>query len=416
MNVVRFTMSLNVDRFIIILSNAVLSFLLVAPIAIIGGTASVYSSALNNSSSRQFTPISLTYLLLLAFNYAIMPRLSKRYIHPETDKRSVALAEEVVKMSIGVGGWVVTNWATCDSFDGDTCPAGDDGIQTTMQMTYRALSSQLHQWSPQSTLIAAGIPSLLYAIQGTLTYTAYQHLDSVTFNGLMQFKVLSSALGCFIILGQRLSGIQIGTLGLLMISTLVFQGSWKELVDRLWLSRSVVLQPKIAGRNDTKHNKITHFWLGVIPCLGATLLSGMAGAFSQKSLQTTVGSMMHRDAYFYTVEVSFLSAVCLLSPLLFNAWKRQCSDPKESHKEVSFFKHWSYQTFIPIATKAMAGVLTALVHKHLGSVVKGFALVLGLVFSALLQFALDGKDLTREQLVGTGLVLLSSWLHFRSPV
>jgi len=80
-----------------------------------------------------------------------------------------------------------------------------------------------------------------------------------------------------------------------------------------------------------------------------------------------------------------------------------------------FFRHWTYATLIPVATKAAAGLLTALVHRHLGSVIKGFALVLGLVFSALLQFALEGADLTPGQLVGTALVLLSSWLHFTNP-
>lgn len=84
-------------------------------------------------------------------------------------------------------------------------------------------------------------------------------------------------------------------------------------------------------------------------------------------------------------------------------------------KDIHFFDHWTFATLIPITTKATAGLLTALVYLHLGSVIKGFALVLGLVFSALLQFVLEGVDLTLGQLVGTALVLLSSWLHFTNP-
>eukprot|EP00986_Skeletonema_menzelii_P001372 scaffold366_cov153-Skeletonema_menzelii.AAC.34 len=79
----------------------------------------------------------------------------------------------------------------------------------------------------------------------------------------------------------------------------------------------------------------------------------------------------------------------------------------------TFFQHWNYMTLLPITTRATAGLLTALVHRHLGSVIKGFALVLGLVFSALLQFVLEGTDLSLGQLVGTALVLFSSWLHFK---
>jgi len=48
-------------------------------------------------------------------------------------------------------------------------------------------------------------------------------------------------------------------------------------------------------------------------------------------------------------------------------------------------------------------------------VIKGFALTLGLVFSALLQFIFEDKELTSGQMVGTSLVLFSSWLHFTNP-
>jgi UDP-sugar transporter A1/2/3 len=191
-----------------------------------------------------------------------------------------------------------------------------------------------------------------------------------------------------------------------MISTFVFQGSWKDLLGKL---RIVAKQQKVAAAATI--GKRNHFWTGVVPCLGATLLSGLAGAFSQKSLQ-----IMHRDAYLYTVEISFLSAICLIVSTAFRRRKEISANSKQNEVvcNSSFFEHWDCKTLLPIVTKASAGVLTALVHSHLGSVIKGFALVLGLVFSALLQFVLEGEDLTLEQLVGTALVLLSSWLHFKS--
>jgi UDP-sugar transporter A1/2/3 len=163
--------------------------------------------------------------------------------------------------------------------------------------------------------------------------------------------------------------------------------------------------------------------------LAATLLSGLAGAFSQRSLQTVVGSM-ERNAYFYSAEISFISAVCLLFSMatkrIIALRSRFSSSPssmksKSASVEVTkvtksgYFDHWTWQTFVPIIVKATGGILTALVHKHSGSVMKGFSLVLGLVFSALLQTVLDGKDLTLGQIVGTALVLLSSWLHFTNP-
>ena len=383
----------------------------VAPIAIIGGTYSVYSSAVKlssgNNSATQFTPVSILYLVLLALNYAIMPRLSKRYIHPSTNKQSVALVEEVVKMGLGIGGWVATSYATASNANG----MDGDGSATS---TISIISRQLQSWSPLSTLVAAGLPSALYALQGTLTYHAYQNLDPVTFNGITQLKVLSSALCCYIVLGKRQSRVQLLSLGILIMSTIIIQGSWKD-----WAG-SVGKMAKL-GSNDNGRSRHDQLVRGVLPCISATLLSGLAGAFSQRSLQTQVG-MMHRDAYFYTAEISLLSAMCLLLSMGLEFLRgrsyapthvKKCDDLEKS--DSGFFRNWTCATLLPITTKAMAGLLTALVHRHLGSVIKGFALVLGLVFSALLQFGLEGIDLDAGQLVGTALILLSSWLHFTNP-
>ena len=371
-----------------------------------------------------------------------MPRLSKKYIHPETNKQSVALVEELVKMGLGVGGWIAT--AYCHASASGTSRKSwqdDDNIMPLISSlqsflsniilpTVTLLSNQLQNYSFQSTLLAAGIPSALYALQGTLTYTSYQNLDAVTYNGLTQLKVLNSALCCYLVLGQRQSLVQMLSLGILMISTIVFQGSWKDWfqkkatthVDMSSVSGNEV--DSAAETTDERTNNYNHrLVLGVLPCIGATLLSGLAGAFSQRSLQTQMsgvehGKMMHRDAYFYTIEISFLSAACLAFSMGMEYVKRRISERKKTidndniTSTTHFFQHWTCATLLPISARASAGLLTALVHKHLGSVIKGFALVLGLVFSALLQFAIEGDDLTGGQVVGTVLVLLGSWLHF----
>ena len=409
----------------------------VAPISILGGTLAVYSSAIQRAHRRDgdaggaaaaLAPASLLYLVLLALNYAVMPRLSRRYVHPRTNKRSVALAEEVVKMGLGLGGWILTSHVAASNSH-NTASGDAEASARAPLSTVAVLSRELEHWSPASTLLAAGLPSALYALQGTLTYTAYQNLDAVTFNGLTQLKVLSTALCCYVVLGKGQSAVQLLSLGLLMASAALFQGGgpgwWRAWRRRQRDGRGGC----IAGDAATTENAGRGgrpFLSGVLPCLGATLLSGLAGALSQRSLQTSVGRM-RRNAYFYTVEISCLSALCLLVSLGADAWRGSRTTSAEKGRGVpptgggdgdgphGFFRHWTHATLLPVTTKAAAGLLTALVHRHLGSVVKGFALVLGLVFSALLQFALEGADVTGGQLAGTALVLLSSWLHFTHP-
>ena len=68
--------------------------------------------------------------------------------------------------------------------------------------------------------------------------------------------------------------------------------------------------------------------------------------------------------------------------------------------------------WIPVTVKAMGGIVTVLVHKYAGSVLKGFALVLGLVLSGMYEH----DRLSPNQILGTVLVLISSWMHFTSPL
>jgi len=405
------------------------------PIAIVGGTVSIYTAALTHSSTT-LTPLSVFYLVLLALNYSVMPRISKKYVSPKTNKESVALVEEVVKMSMGIGGFILTECAM--GVTSISSPTTTTTAASSLQSCVNILQNSLSNWSIESTLLAAGLPSALYAIQGVLTYTSYSHLDSVTFNGLTQIKTLSAALCCYLVMGKVQSKVQILALGLLSLSTMVFQGTLDLILKRS--SNGGDSSEKSSTSNNTKSGNTLQkqenttiidgrkqLILGIVPCLAATFLSGLAGAFSQRSLQTVVGSM-ERNAYFYSAEISFISALCLLfsmmSKKIFDASSKNIKSTRsESTKDVDtvntnsggYFDHWTWKTFIPIIVKASGGILTALVHKHSGSVMKGFSLVLGLVFSALLQTALDGKDLTMGQLIGTALVLLSSWLHFTNP-
>ena len=81
----------------------------------------------------------------------------------------------------------------------------------------------------------------------------------------------------------------------------------------------------------------------------------------------------------------------------------------KTNQVVANKSQWAYMTLLPTVVKAAGGVVTALVHKHVGSVAKGFALMFGLVLSGSLAAARISAT------VGTLLILLSMWLHFTHP-
>jgi UDP-sugar transporter A1/2/3 len=232
---------------------------------------------------------------------------------------------------------------------------------------------------------------MLYALQGVLQYVSHQHLDPVTFNGLTQTKTLSAAFCCWFIMGKIQSPVQIAALTILLGSALVFQGYIRMGNKEI---------------QTTAHRHENWLWRGVVPCLGAAFLSGLAGALSQKGLQLT--GIAGRDPFLYTVEISFYSAITLW----INMMRSNVFSKLEWEKQKAY---WSFKTLIPIFVKAAGGVVTALVHKYAGSVAKGFALMFGLVLSSTLQSTLSQETLQPHQVAGTLMIMLSTWLHFTHP-
>lgn len=142
-------------------------------------------------------------------------------------------------------------------------------------------------------------------------------------------------------------------------------------------------------------------WLkGVVPVLTASLLSGLAGSLAQRSLQKKA-----RDSLLLSGELAAFSAVSLLVTLLVGS--------KDSHRirEHGVQKGWTVWTWIPICTNALGGILVGLVTKHAGAVQKGFALIVGMFLSGLLQDWLSHEGVTGEQWIGGGLAGLSLWMH-----
>jgi solute carrier family 35 (UDP-sugar transporter), member A1/2/3 len=373
----------------------------------------MYNSLLNHPTST-LTPLSILYMLLLAIQTSIQPRISRKYIPKKISNVKVALVEEVIKTS--VASLLFWKWTP-----------------------KHILQQALQDWTLSSSLLVAGIPATLYAIQGVLTYLSHQHLDSVTFNGLSQTKTLTAAFCCYLVMGKRQSPFQILALALLFLSAFVFQNTITFGIP--------VNQKQNHKTSSTTNNPDPSFLLyGVAPCLAATFLSGLAGAFSQRGLQIVGGS--GRNPFLYTVEVSFFSALALLASesisLLTTPRTASNNDiaalttmgpkPISTNEDVSTSTtatsttpttRWTWQTLIPITCKAMGGILTALVHKHAGSVVKGFALMLGLVMSGILQSLwtenMDANGnkipsrLPIHQVLGIVIVMFSSWLHFTNP-
>lgn len=257
-------------------------------------------------------------------------------------------------------------------------------------------------------MVVAGIPAALYVVQNYCALMAYQNLPPITFNVLNQTKTLSAALCCFLILGRVQSPFQIVSLFLLLLSALVIE----KVVPLQRYNKDEIITA-VATKGDTTPTTETvtttvdrrsEIISGVIPVLMASFLSGLAGALSQKSLQT-----MGRDSYLFTAELSAASLVFLTTSLLLS------SPDGKLIREQGFFHGWTKQTWIPVVTNALGGILVGLVTKYAGSVRKGFALIFGLLLSGILQ-SKGGEGVSKEQVVGGILAAVSLWMYSSFPI
>jgi UDP-sugar transporter A1/2/3 len=366
-------------------------------------------------------------MLMLAAQVAVQPRISRWLVRPEDSKVYVALMEEVAKTVLAIVLW----W-----LQGSSDVRGNRG---------GLLAVAANNWSLPSSLASAGFPAVLYAVQAVLTYVGLQHLDAVTFNGLSQLKTVSAAIFCYLILGTPQSLPQVVAIALLLASSLLFQLPGRKLgrasqgpAAIVTGCATVTATEDVTGRAQTGASAAAAAtavsFRGLTACLAATAISGLAGALSQRGVQMTRGSHGgnaggSRDPYLYCAEVSIYSALflivsSLLKRLLARTYLRRSpaqaayrdetvtrssrAPAASESRRASCTSTFRWSLWIPVTVKAVGGIVTVLVHKHAGSVPKGFALVLGLVLSGMLE----RDPLTLPQLFGTILVLTSSWLHF----
>lgn len=222
---------------------------------------------------------------------------------------------------------------------------------------------------------------------------------------------LSAALCCWLIIGRKQSRAQIFALFLLLISALVIE--------------KIISLDAFLGSNDGENAAASdsptaleprHFTHGVVPILVASGISGLAGAITQKSLQSAsgCGKSGGKNAVLFSAELCVASLIMLGGSLTMGNADGQCIRDK------GFFADWTPLTVFPILTNALGGIFVGLVTKYAGSVRKGFALIFGLLISGLIQAVTEPTEdgsfaISREEIIGGCLASISLWIHITNP-
>lgn len=209
-----------------------------------------------------------------------------------------------------------------------------------------------------------------------------------------QTKTLSAALWIYLILGKGQSRMQIVALVLLLISALV-------------LNLEAITSD--ATTNDEEEDTSGQN-IAVACVIAASMISGLSAALTQKVL-TEKSNALLVSAQLAAYGILFL----VVKEILYD---RSAMSPAAATALLleSFWAGWDYWAILPVLGSALGGIVIGLVTKHAGSIMKGFALIFGLIVTGLAQWALDGVGLKRSDWLALGLVSFSIYLHTSFPL
>lgn len=196
-------------------------------------------------------------------------------------------------------------------------------------------------------------------------------------------------------MGRKQSVTQVFSLLLLLLSALIME----KLISLDSLFSSAPNSPDVFSWEST------HWTKGVAPVMVASFISGLSGAISQKSLQAQGGG---RNPYLFSMELCAASILLLTFSTFFSADGKKIA-------ELGFWNQWTANTWIPIVTNSIGGIIVGLVTKYAGSVRKGFALIFGIFLSGLFQAIVSEIGVSKEQALGGILAAISLWIHSTNP-
>lgn len=395
-----------------------------APTILSVAAASAAASSSTSLLLGNESALSITYMVLLALQFAVQPIITQKYAPKTLIRSTYVMIQDVARLVISIVCLTITH----------------------------SWGSDIAHWTWQGAVYAAGIPAVLYFVQSYCSLMAYQHLTPIAYNVLNQTKTLSAAFFCYILIQQRQSAVQMLALGILLLSALVMESiirvpflsesKPKKCIAELSSVSVKNADPsstsnctKVAQEENSSHPppppsssasssnsslRKRRWLMGVVPVLAASLISGLAGAWTQKCLQQN-----HlQSSLFLTLQMSIVSIAvngCLLCFV-------RASPDRVRAQTHGWWVGWSASTLVPICVNAIGGILVGLVTKYSGSVRKGFALIIGMFLSGILQntFPMDeyphpSKDghnvscVQPQQWLGGILAAISLYLHTSYP-
>jgi len=222
------------------------------------------------------------------------------------------------------------------------------------------------KWTLRESIKTAGLPAFTYAIQNVCMQIAYKKLDALVCNLGNQMKLFSTALWCFLLLGHRKKAQQLVALGLICLGSTLATG------DDLY-SKVISVGSIESVDTEAAEAAVT----GIIALFAASMLSGFGAAVSEATLKTN-----KRNMHLFSIELGVYSLVVMFIGIMI-------SGAVTGGTPTNFFNDWTFFTIIPALTQASGGILVGKVTQTSGSLAKCFAVIVGILLTAVARSVLD---------------------------
>lgn len=153
---------------------------------------------------------------------------------------------------------------------------------------------------------------------------------------------------------------------------------------------------------------VSAYNLGILLVLGASALSGISG-----SLTETAFKDYKRHSIFFSAELAVYGIIGLTVSIFNNIEQRNLIiNNGISH----LFSNWNYWVLVPVICNAFGGIIVGQVTKYAGGVVKGFALIAGILITGFVEWFRDGKQLGVAEWGAFALVAVSIFIHSKYKI
>lgn len=265
------------------------------------------------------------------------------------------------------------------------------------------LVEQVRGWSGKVALRTTAAPALIYLVQNYLNQNAVVLLDGVTFNILNQTKIIWTALLVYVMLRKPQSKQQIVALALLCAAAVLMTSGPRQ------------KHAKDANK-DEKEEAMAQaafdaaFFTGSYQALIAAVLSALAGTIIQRALQ-----QQKRNTYMVTVELSLLAQVTLALIAMGKAVHDSGQEVTAEETSKSLLDGWTIMTVFTLLCQAAGGMVVGFVIKYCGNVEKSFAVVVGMIITALLEQHYNNKPFGGTGLIAIAMVTVSTMMYTMYP-